>query len=42
MTHIVVENNGQTLYILEATVDDKGMNFEKIFFFFLLLYYFDC
>ncbi|XP_063600047.1 hemicentin-1-like [Penaeus indicus] len=25
MTHIVVENNGQTLYILEATVDDKGV-----------------
>ncbi|KAG7164030.1 Hemicentin-1-like 7 [Homarus americanus] len=25
MTHIIVEDNGQTLHILEATVDDKGV-----------------
>ncbi|XP_071515843.1 hemicentin-1-like [Panulirus ornatus] len=25
MTHIIVENNGQTLHILEATADDKGI-----------------
>lgn len=24
MTHIIVEDNGRTLHILEATVDDKG------------------
>ncbi|KAK8732669.1 hypothetical protein OTU49_006870, partial [Cherax quadricarinatus] len=25
MTHIIIEDNGQTLHILEATVDDKGI-----------------
>ncbi|KAK7078504.1 hypothetical protein SK128_000026 [Halocaridina rubra] len=25
MTHIVIENNGQTLHILEATADDQGL-----------------
>ena len=28
MTHIVVEENGSTLYIFEATMDDQGIIFK--------------